>query len=326
MFVQWIHTYSFDDNLLRMVLRTMLTQFPVVDLFQLKGGDLAVIGTRRPISDHELAQAEARMNIPLVKMELNDVGVKNLETVLALELIPPSAIPRFVEGSDIHTLESPRLSNRAAKAFFTNSFSQVASARRQYKEYFQALDKSLLARRLGSKPPSAPVLAEWRRVFCDENNTRTSFLCEEVLAMTSLADSTFALQPYEQVAPTREIASVATLKTPEPKQFTDKDLAVVYRMFDTYKRFASPLARIPSSLLDRHIGRCLSTTPAPSALHGECMLQRILLLEATDGDGQELRERVAEYLQWFPQADKNATNYRKLEEARDILARMSRTP
>lgn len=326
MFVQWIHTYSFDDALLKMVLKTMTTQFPIVSVFQLKGGDLALVGTRQPISDEQLARAEQRMRTPMVSLELKDVGIQSLETILALELMPPTAIPRFVENAEIHTLESPRLSNRAARAFFTNSFAQLSSTRRKYKEFFQAIDKSLLARKLGNRLPSQELLGEWRKVFCDESNTRTTFLCEEVLAITSLLDPSFGLKPYEQLAATREIASVATLRAPEPSRFGEKDLAVVYRMFETYKRFASPLARIPTQFLDRHIDRCLATTPVTSTLRGECMLQRILLLEATDGNGAALRQRVAEYLSWFPSADTSAPNYRKLEEAKNILARMTVSP
>jgi hypothetical protein len=56
------------------------------------------------------------------------------------------------------------------------------------------------------------------------------------------------------------------------------------------------------------------------------MLQRILLLEATDSNGTVLRQRVAEYLSWFPSADTSAPNYRKLEEAKNILARMTVSP
>jgi len=60
LFVQWIHTYSFSDYLLQMVLKTMSGQFPYVSVFQLKNGDLAVMGALRQLNRDDAAHGATR--------------------------------------------------------------------------------------------------------------------------------------------------------------------------------------------------------------------------------------------------------------------------
>ncbi|MCB0419071.1 MAG: hypothetical protein KDD39_15605, partial [Bdellovibrionales bacterium] len=62
LFVQWIHTYSFTDSLMRLVLRTMNQHFRNVSIFQLKGGDIALLGRDFDMQRADFQRAEARFN------------------------------------------------------------------------------------------------------------------------------------------------------------------------------------------------------------------------------------------------------------------------
>src|SRR5699024_4217774 len=118
-FVQWIHTYSFTDDLFKMVLRTMSSQFPVVYVFQLKGGDLALIGRDRPYGKQDIARGLERYRTRAeLRRNLEEAGITQFESVLALEILPPSAVHALAGDGPLHTLESPRLSDEAARAFY----------------------------------------------------------------------------------------------------------------------------------------------------------------------------------------------------------------
>jgi hypothetical protein len=324
LFVQWIHTYSFNDDLLRMVLKTMSDNFGWVSVFQLKGGDLALVGKRRPFTREELAEAESRMkSSPLIKQALNEAGVDRLETLLALEIIP-SPLPKAMgEGVPEHHLESPRLSNEAAKAFFVGNSAHVQSLRRQFKEYYGALDRSLLATWLGDAMPSWQVLEGFVATFCDNAGSKTNFLCEETLAMMKLQKPEFKSDPkYDEVVTNRDLASLDVFHKELPKKFTAGDLQAIYSMFELYKKFASPIARVPLANFMRQVDYCIHNTVYKEELYGECLLQKILLLETVKSTAPEFIKSVNQYLDWFPNLAKDAENFQKLEEARNILVKL----
>jgi hypothetical protein len=260
---------------------------------------------------------------PLIRQSLNEAGVERLETVLALEIIP-SPLPKIMgDGMPEHRLESPKLSNEAAKAFFVGNSARVQTLRRQFKEYYGALDGSLLALWLGESMPSWPVLESFRTSFCDNNGSKTNFLCEETLAMMKLAKPDFQSDSkYDDVVTNRDLSSLEVFNKELPKKFTAADLQTIYSMFELYKKFASPIARVPLGNFMKQVDYCMHNTVYKDELYGECLLQKILVLETIKSTAPEFFNSVNQYLDWFPNLSKDASNFQKLEEARNILVKL----
>jgi spermidine synthase len=324
MFVQWIHTYSFSDDLMRMVLKTMSYHFPYVSVFQLKGGDFALVGTQKNFDRGDLLRAERRMDNPKIHAALAEAGVDRFETVLALEMIPHSLIRSLTDGASEHHLESPRLSDEAAMAFFAGTSANIGPLRRQYKEYYASVSDSLLAEYTRGKMPPLEALESFRKTFCDNAASKNTVLCEETLASIKVLDSKFSPEKfYENPLPPRDLASLGTFGAVKNGNFTHDDLQLVYEMFEVYKKYYSPIAQIPIyTFLDR-VETCLKNVPLTKELYGECMLQKILILENVQLPEYEYHSSIDNYLEWFLTLAPTSKDYTKLKEARDILVRMT---
>lgn len=325
-FVQWIHTYSFTDDLLKMVLKTIGTKFEYVSVWQLKGGDLALVAKRKAPTREEMQIGANRIaESPIIRQMLNEAGITRIEGVLALEIVPSTLAPVLAEGSQIHDLESPKLSNEAAKAFFVGSSSRIQQIRRQYKEFFPSIAQSLLNIYTQGQPLTPETVDSLVAAYCENPAGRSNFLCEESLAVKKLYNPGFEIPwaRYQDIVQTRDVASFDTFSRPTPKKFTAADLQNIYNMFELYKRYASPVARISPRVFLDQTDHCMKTTPYADELFGECLLQKILVLETTTPPGPEFTAAVNQYLDWFPQLSKTAPNYPKLEEAKNILVRLA---
>ncbi len=324
-FSQWIHTYSFNDQLLQMVMHTMAEVFPNISVYQLKGGDLALIGTVEPITKEDLARAAVRMNSsPALKKDFEGSGLDRLETVLALEIVPAPIAKAISLGGEFHRLESPRLSNEAAKAFFSGDGANIQATRRKYKEYFPAIEASLLSLYLGEKPISPEALESFKKAFCESEQSKIRYLCEETLVLTRFQQPKYDPSgQMKDIIPARELASVNEFHEPPKKRFGVDDLQEINNLFNLYKKFASPIARLPVSHLTTNVDYCLRTTALTEELYGECLLQKILILETAHLPGPNLSSSIQQYLEWFPSLAKTSTNYGKLLEAKNILAKMA---
>jgi spermidine synthase len=324
-FVQWIHTYSFNDDLFRMVLKTMGTSFPQISVFQLKGGDLALVGYTESITAEHLQRAKVRLDRHLLaKASLEQAGIHQFESVLALELIPPSVVKKLAEGAEIQSLESPKLSNEAAKAFFVNSMAKINDLRRAAPGYLPAMKEALLSIYLDQKVPPPAMVKSFRQSFCDDTPSKNSGLCEETLALSRALDATYDPDLYyEEVLPRRDMASLnGHHANPNPKAFGPLDLAEIYRIFETYKKYSSPLAHFPTELLVGRTDGCLKTISQSSSLYGECLLQKILMLELTDLSPNEYLKTVDRYTSWFPTLNPGVADYARLKEAKEILGKV----
>ncbi len=321
-FVQWIHTYSFNDDLFRMVMATITKRFNYVSVFQLKGGDLAVVCRREGFGDEEIKTAADRFfAVEWVRKNLLEAGIDRLDGVFALE-VAPHPLPRIMgHGQPIHTLTNPLLSNGAAKAFFTGSTSRIQTLRRRYKEYLGLLDQTLLSRWLGRKPISSDAATSFRLSFCDLYVSKTNFLCEEVLAMNKLLDKNFISGAiYDDVVSSRDIAGLSAFHDMPKAVFDEKELHRLFNMYDMYKKVASPIVRVPLQTFIAPLERCLAQEKKKgSGLYGECLLQKLLVLENLVPEDQEIRNAVLGYQTWFATFPKGSENYAKFDEANTIL-------
>lgn len=325
LFVQWIHTYSFNDDLFKMILKTISGQFPAVSIFQLKGGDLALVARQRPFTRDDLLENAPRFFAsPAVTRSLTEAGVKRFEVVLALEIVPHALLPIMAGDSATHDLENPKLSNEAAKAFYVGDSAQALNLRRQFKDFYPSIETSLLALYQGSdKLPSWDVVMDFQHAFCNEPYSKHKTLCEETMAMAKVLNPGHQPTNPDWSPSNRDLASLAVYSTSQtPKgQFTSDHLQQIYQMFEAYKRYASPVARLPAIFMGR-TEVCLRTVPKTKELWGECLLQKVLALETIRPPGPELTAAMNEYLDWFPSLDPKATNYEKLKEAKEIIGKM----
>jgi spermidine synthase len=324
LFVQWIHTYSFNDELLRMVFRTMTDVFPYVAGFELKGGDLALVASRTPLDRGDLKRAARRFGqTPELKKVLNEAGVERFETVLALELVPFSLSKVVGEGADEQRLEVPKLSNAAAKAFFANTQANLETLRRQYREYYPAVMDSLLADYTEGRLAGQEVLQSFRKTFCDNYMSRTSFMCEQTMAALKVRNPLFRPELTAENSPsTRDLASLESYTTLPKGKFTQKDLDAATEVFNVYKKYHSPLSILPDQAFLGRADYCIETVSPREELYGQCLLQKILMLETVRMRAREFKEAVASYTTWFDKLSESSPSYGKLKEARDILVKL----
>ena len=116
-YTQWIHSYEIDAPSLELVLRTYAEVFERVAVWYALGPDLLLLGLM-PEASLDLERIEARMQRPDYSAGLARAGIESLPALLAHELLPLGVVQAASLRGDVHTLLHPRLSDRAARAFF----------------------------------------------------------------------------------------------------------------------------------------------------------------------------------------------------------------
>lgn len=315
MFVQWIHTYSFTDDLLKMVLRTITLHFPHVSVFQLKGGDLALVAKLWETTDADLARAQKRWSTDIpARNTMVTYGVPQLETLLALEVVPDALTRPLAAAAPIHTLERPRLSNEAALAFFANDSAKVGELRRSSDAYLTSVASSLLSRLAGPKGLSLPLVQSFKRSFCDDPIAQVKELCDEATTMANILDPKFQAQTGSE----RDLASFQV----RTEGFSEADLRANYGMLEVLKRHYSPIVQVPIGRIRARIETCLKGAGSQSTVRGECLLQKTLLFQLLKDNDVGHRETIVAYRKWFKALSPSFSGYAKFKEADDILTRL----
>ena len=144
--------------------------------------------------------------------------------------------------------------------------------------------------------------------------------------MTKFLDNGFTSGPfYDEVVSSRDIANLSIFHENFQKLFTEKELQKVFTMFDTYKKVASPIAHLPLRTFTTPLNRCLQQEGKnPGALYGECLLQKLLVIENLEPESVEFLPTISTYQSWFHGLEKSSANYAKFEEASQILKHMQR--
>ena len=118
---QWFHTYSMNLDLVKMIFNNLSTVFPYVKSYTV-GSDLVILAKLTPFSD--LGQPNAvvrrRFNESFVTRVNETIGVNHLLNIKALELTNEKTSLHFGSTNQLgyHTLEHPKLTFGADKAFF----------------------------------------------------------------------------------------------------------------------------------------------------------------------------------------------------------------
>lgn len=121
-YAQWFHTYSVSEATLAMVLRTFKESFPETHLFE-RGSDVILIGANDKIEVRHLDLMRRRFTSSVIADDLKDIGIVLMNDLLLSEAWVPWG---GLSGSEIHTLDKPKLSYKAGRDFFLQYDSGVS--------------------------------------------------------------------------------------------------------------------------------------------------------------------------------------------------------
>lgn len=325
LFVQWIHAYSFTDSLFSMVLGTMGKAFPYVSVFQLKGGDYALVASVFPIGHTDVMRGQSRyLENAGVREDMAMAGITSFELFLGLEVMGAAASRQVASSvSQVHSLTHPRLSDAAARAFFVGYSVDVDEYRRRYKDYFAHLDKSLLRQFQAGKPISALKADEFRRAYCQDEGVKSEFLCREAMMMGQIEAHVSPGKVGDWVTNQgRALASLPLFEANAQQPRGEAQLQTTFDRFEAFKRYASPIFFVGEPQLLKPVETCLKSARRSTEVWGQCQLQKVLILEWLNNPSEKLVEAKRAYLDWFPTLSKQSPSFDKLREARDILLKM----
>ena len=127
--VQWIHTYESDENVLKLVVRTLRDTFPHATAW-LGPQDLVMIAgpTRQTIDVDALAQ---RMKLPAVAEDLSRISMDTPAALLARQLMTEEGMAAFGGEGPINTDDHNVLEYVAPIAFFVQNNARFMDERRR---------------------------------------------------------------------------------------------------------------------------------------------------------------------------------------------------
>ncbi|MCP3099955.1 fused MFS/spermidine synthase [Myxococcus sp. K15C18031901] len=114
--VQWIHTYESNEELIKLVVRTMRDTFPHATTW-LGPHDLVMVASRKPlVMDAE--RLAARMEAPEVKKDLSRVGINDVFALLSKQVHSEAGQLAFAGPGPINTDDHNLLEYASPIAFF----------------------------------------------------------------------------------------------------------------------------------------------------------------------------------------------------------------
>ncbi len=122
--VQWVHLYELNDELFRIIMNTVGTVFPHVEIWQCNGGDILLAASKSPI-EVDTEHVQRVLNQPSVSNDLNRPALgrtlRTPEDFLLGQVLSSSRFKWFFPGEPPYNLDThPRLEYAAPKAFFAN--------------------------------------------------------------------------------------------------------------------------------------------------------------------------------------------------------------
>jgi len=117
-FCQWIHIYETDDATVNLALNTFREAFDEAAVWYGSGKDLLVLGFKDGTESIDLAQIERRWARADFNAAFGRLGLTSFPALLGHELLPLGVLHAIELPDELHTVLRPRLSERAARAFF----------------------------------------------------------------------------------------------------------------------------------------------------------------------------------------------------------------
>jgi len=119
-YVQWFHQYETNDETVEIILRTFDRVFAETAIWSTQSNDLLVLGFAAPVPDVLvlLDRIEGRVADPVVAESLASLGIDDLPSLLAHEVVPLGVVRAGIKPGAIHRLGHPILSDVAGRGFF----------------------------------------------------------------------------------------------------------------------------------------------------------------------------------------------------------------
>lgn len=117
-YAQWIHLYELDPETLDLVLSTYTSVFEDVSIWYTVGRDLLLVGFNRRGGADSLDRIIERASRRDVLEAFERLNLSGISAFLAHEIVPVGVLSQERLPDTVHTLQHPRLSHQAAKAFF----------------------------------------------------------------------------------------------------------------------------------------------------------------------------------------------------------------
>jgi predicted membrane-bound spermidine synthase len=115
---QWFHLYESDVEIVELVLRTYASVFPHVSVWFAQGVDLLLLGFDRPARALDVHALAERFQRPDFRAGFARVRIESFPQLLSHELLPLGTLHAEALEGELHTLNHPILSYKAARAFF----------------------------------------------------------------------------------------------------------------------------------------------------------------------------------------------------------------
>jgi spermidine synthase len=116
---QWFNLYEMDDRSFKLILRTILSEFDYVNLWQIGASDVLIVCSETPL-EYDLDALSIRYDA--VKNHLAEVKIHSFEAFLSQQIIEDIDILKSYAGAGpSNTEDSPLLEHWAPRAYFNNA-------------------------------------------------------------------------------------------------------------------------------------------------------------------------------------------------------------
>lgn len=165
---QWFHLYEMDDATLRLILRTVSSEFEYLKLWKLNNTDLLVMGSSQKFND-DLSDIEKKYLVAKPYLEELDENLGNFTSFLAQELIAEtSEVDNYVGKGSLNTEDHPILELWAPKAHYNNAFPTNFFQNTSWNSFSES--ELLLNKYRKEKPLNAKQKLEITLVRSDDGN------------------------------------------------------------------------------------------------------------------------------------------------------------
>lgn len=152
--VQWIHTYESNEDLIKLVVRTLRDTFPHATTW-LGPHDLVMVASRKPLA-FDAARLAERMGHPEVRKDLSRVGINDVFALLSKQVHSEAGQLEFAGEGPINTDDHNLLEYASPIAFFVSNLDVRVKDERRAPE---GADRLFLHDYVQQHPPTAEQAA-----------------------------------------------------------------------------------------------------------------------------------------------------------------------
>lgn len=121
-FLQWVHLYDADIEVIGSVAHTLREEFPVIHAFEGTAHDLLLMATKLPLTQESIVRARERFErLPALRQSLAEIGIRSIDDLMGREMTEFALVFEPPRQYPVHTLDRPRLAFLAARAAFAGS-------------------------------------------------------------------------------------------------------------------------------------------------------------------------------------------------------------